>query len=411
MAKGSRPENETPRGAKRRRRPPVLELKASEVDQGGESHKEEPKTESEKNASTADGANPWERAKATTMSLSSAVSLPLIATGAASAIAGALIVFLLMPPRSENADPRVGELAGEVANLSERIKSLAARPPSAPSPDQSALGERIDKLTADIGEAEQRLAAVEKRPEPKAPDLSAVDKRTAAMESTLKELRGGLNDLKRIAEQAPAAASPQSIEGIAGRIGGLEERIAALAAARATTPAVPAAGAAEFIALNSLMGAVRSGRPFIKELDAARTLLRQRAAPLEALAPHAAHGLPTVTDLERQFSELVPDLLRRPESNGNFFERLVTNATRLVEVRQVGEPEGTSPSAVVARTETKLARGDLAGAINEAEALPEPAKSRAEKWVAAAKQRSDAESFVAKSLEAILSGNAERSKP
>jgi hypothetical protein len=159
------------------------------------------------------------------------------------------------------------------------------------------------------------------------------------------------------------------------------------------------------------MGAVRSGRPFIKELDAARTLLRQRAAPLEALAPHAAHGLPTVTDLERQFSELVPDLLRRPESNGNFFERLVTNATRLVEVRQVGEPEGTSPSAVVARTETKLARGDLAGAINEAEALPEPAKSRAEKWVAAAKQRSDAESFVAKSLEAILSGNAERSKP
>jgi hypothetical protein len=121
--------------------------------------------------------------------------------------------------------------------------------------------------------------------------------------------------------------------------------------------------------------------------------------------------LPTVADLERQFSELVPDLLRRPESSGNFFERLVTNATRLVEMRQVGEPEGTHPSAIVARAETKLARGDLTGAINEAETLPEPAKSRAARWIAAAKQRSDAESLVAKILEAILSGNAERSNP
>ena len=411
MAKGSRPENETPRSTKRRRRPPVLELKASEVGQGGEAHKEKPKTESDKKASAATGANPWERARATTMSLGSAVSLPLIATGAASAIAGALIVFLLMPPRSENADPRVGELADEVANLSERIKSLAARPSPAPAPDQSGLGERIDKLTAAIGEAEQRLAAVEKRPEPKVADISAVDKRTAAMEATLKELRGGLNDLKRIAEQAPAAASPQSIEGIAGRIGGLEERIAALAAARASRPPATNSSAAELIALNLLSGAVRSGKPFTKEFDAARALLGERAAPLSALAPLAANGLPTVADLEQQFSELVPDLLRRPESNGNFFERLVTNATRLVEVRQVGEPEGTSPSAIVARAETKLARGDLAGAIDEAETLPEPAKSHAAKWVAAAKLRSDAESLMAKLLEAILSGNAERSNP
>jgi hypothetical protein len=411
MAKGSRPENETPRSAKRRRRPPVLELKASEVEQDGKAHKEKPKTESDSKASAAAGANPWERARAATMSLGSAVSLPLIATGAASAIAGALIVFLLMPPRSESADPRVGELAGEVANLSERIKSLAARPSPAPAPDQSGLGDRIDKLTAAIGEAEQRLAAVEKRPEPKAVDLSAVDKRTAAMEGTLKELRGGLNDLKRIAEQAPAAASPQSIEGIAGRIAGLEGRIAALAAARVSPPPATNSSAAELLALNSLTGAVRSGKPFMKELDAARTLLGERAAPLSVLAPLAKNGLPTVADLERQFSELVPNLLRRPESNGNFFDRLVTNATRLVEVRQVGEPEGTHPSAVVARAETRLARGDLAGAINEAETLPEPAKSRSAKWIATAKQRSDAESLVAKLLEAILSGNAERSNP
>src|SRR5690606_23436845 len=104
----------------------------------------------------------------------------------------------------------------------------------------------------------------------------------------------------------------------------------------------------------------RSGKPFVKELDAARTLLGDRAAPLAALEPLAATGLPTVSALERQFAELTPRLLRGPEANGNFFERLLTNASRLVEVRRVGEPEGDSASAIVARAETKLARGDLA---------------------------------------------------
>jgi hypothetical protein len=414
MAKASRPEDETPRSAKRRRRPPVLELKASEVSgDGAKARKEKQKAESAKEANAPVADSLWEqlRARAAATDWGSAISLPMIATGAASALAGALIVFLLMPPRGEGADPRVGELAGEVANLSERIKSLAARPMPAPAPDQSGLGARIDKLTAAIGEAEQRLAAVEKRPEPKATDLSAVDRRTAAMEGTLKELRGGLNDLRRIAEQAPAAASPQSVEGLAGKIGGLEERIAALAAARADAPPAPSAGAKEFIALNSLTGAVRAGQPFTKELDAARTLLGERAAPLAALTPFAANGLPTVVALERQFSELAPALLRGPERGGNFFDRLLTNASRLIEVRQVGEPEGSSLSAIVARTETNLGRGDLAGAIAEVDALPEPAKSVAAKWIGVAKQRRDAEAMVAKLLEASLSGNAERSKP
>jgi hypothetical protein len=137
-------------------------------------------------------------------------------------------------------------------------------------------------------------------------------------------------------------------------------------------------------------------------------LLGERAAPLATLEPLAAKGLPNVAALERQFSELVPQLLRGPEPGGNFFERLLTNASRLVEVRRVGEPEGGSASAVVARAETKLTRGDLAGAITEVESLPELAKSKAANWLVAAKQRRDAEATVAKLLDASLSGNAER---
>jgi len=409
MAKGSRPEDDRPpRSAKRRRRPPVLELKASEV--GGKTGDEKPNAERDRTANAA-AETAWDRIRAQTSAIDwrGFATTPLI-TGAAGAVAGALIVFLLIP-RGESADPRVSELTGEVANLSARIESLAARPMPAPAPDQSGLGARIDRLTAAINEAEQRLAAVEKRPEPKAPDFFGVNQRTAAIEGTLKELRGGLADLKRIAEQAPATASQQSIEGISGRIGGLEERIAALATARASASPVRSATAAEFIALNTLTGAVRSGNPFVKELDTARVLLGERAAPLASLEPLAAKGLPNVAALERQFSDLVPQLLREPEPGGNFFERLLTNARRLVEVRRVGEPEGSGASAIVARAETKLSRGDLAGAIAEVESMPEPAKSKAANWLVTAKQRRDAEATVVKLLDASLSGNAERSKP
>jgi hypothetical protein len=310
------------------------------------------------------------------------------------------------------ADPRVGDLAGEVANLSARIESLASRPIPAPAPDQSGLAERIDKLTAAIGEAEQRLAAVEQRPEPKAPDFSAVDRRTAAIEESLQELRGGLADLKRLAEQMPAAASPQSIEGIAGRIGGLEERIAQLAAARAAAPTASPARTATFVAMHALTGAVRSGKPFATELDRARTLAR-RIAPLRlrhsSLSPR--RDCRPSPRLSGSLPSLTPRLLRGPEANGNFFERLLTNASRLVEVRRVGEPEGDSASAIVARAETKLARGDLAGAIGEVESMPEPGRSAAADWLEAARQRRDAETLIAQLLDASLTDNGEPAKP
>jgi hypothetical protein len=162
MAKSSRTGNDTSPKARRRRRTPVLELKATEAGgQSGAARDEKPKSGDRRQAPGAAAKAAWERlrAQAGAAEWRGIVSMPVL-TGAAGVVAGALIVFLLMPTRSEVADPRVGELAGEVANLSARIESLATRPVPAPAPDQSGLGERIDKLTSAIGEAEQRLEAV-----------------------------------------------------------------------------------------------------------------------------------------------------------------------------------------------------------------------------------------------------------
>lgn len=418
MAKGSRPEDETaPRGARRRRRPPVLELEAKELEAkelgaGGKEREEASGRERPRAAGPAQ-ESPWDRLRARAAAGDWRALLPMpVLTGALGVLLGALAVALLMP-RGEGADPRLGRLSEEVATLSARIESLAARPEPAPAPaaDQGALFERIDKLTAAVLEAEQRLAAVERRPEPPAPDLSAVNARTATIESTLTELRASLGELARLAERAPTAVSSQSIDRLAGRIGGLEERIAALAAERAAPAPARAGLAAEIVALDALAGAVRAGGPFVRELEGARASLGERASALAPLESFAAAGLPTVALLETRFATLVPRLLRGHEPDGNFFERLMTNASRLVEVRPVGEPQGTDTAAVVARTEARLALGDLAGAIAEAESLPEPAGAAAAEWLAAAKARRDAEALIGNLAAAALAEAREAARP
>jgi hypothetical protein len=114
--------------------------------------------------------------------------------------------------------------------------------------------------------------------------------------------------------------------------------------------------------------------------------------------------LPTIPVLAERFAALAPELLRGPDPGGGIFSRLVANATRLVEIRPIGEPEGLSVGAVVARAENKLGRGDLAGALAEVERLPEAGKVAASGWIVAAKLRVDAERIVRQITDTTLSG-------
>jgi hypothetical protein len=120
------------------------------------------------------------------------------------------------------------------------------------------------------------------------------------------------------------------------------------------------------------------------------------------LEPHAAKGLPTTAVLAERFSEIAPGLLRPPATDTSVLGRLLNNASRLVEIRRVGESEGSGTAAVVARIESKMNRGDLAGAVIEAEQLPESAKAVASAWLTLATHRRDAERTVRQLIDATL---------
>lgn len=401
MAESDRPDDAPPRPRKRRRKPPLLDLEAKEVG-GGEAEAQAQRSDSPKGSGTGSSRPSGE------LDWRGLAANPFMA-GAVGLVAGALVVYLLIMSRGEVIAPRDDALKNEIARLSERVEALAARPPATASPDFTALGTRIDRLTAAIGDAEKRLAAVENRPPAPVTDLSGVRERTAAIESAIEELHGTLAELRRMAEQAPPAASPGAVEAIANRIGGLEQRIAALASSR--TAATDTSTAAEIAALNALADAIRSGKPFVRELEAARVRLGERAAPLAALDAHAERGLPTTAALEERFSEIVPAILRGPEPEGGFFSRMYGNAARLVQVRPVGEPKGTELGAVVARMEAKLARGDLAGALAESDLLSDAGKAAAAAWLAAARQRYEAELTIKRLMDALLADHAESGRP
>jgi hypothetical protein len=89
----------------------------------------------------------------------------------------------------------------------------------------------------------------------------------------------------------------------------------------------------------------------------------------------------------------------------------VTSATRLVEVRPVGEAKGESTGAIVARIEARLQQNDLAGAVDEAGQLPSSAKAAAAEWIAAVTQKRDADRAIKDLIAASLAALGAERRP
>jgi hypothetical protein len=374
-------DNVPPAPKGRRRKPPVLELEATEV------------PGATRRASTdADAADATARARAEETEERAFEWRALLrfapAATAAAAIVAAVVAILVVLLFERGSDPRLTKLASDVAALNQRLDS-AGKPESADPAAARALTEQIERLAATLQAAEQRIATVEGRPVPvlpPMPDLSPLNARVGRIEAALAERQ---------------AAEAAAVDALTRRLAALEERIKALSAnARA---AVAPALAAEIVALGALRDVMTSGAPFATELAAVRALLGERAAKLNMLDRVAASGLSTTAQLARRFAELAPLIAREPEAEGGYLSRLVNSASRLVEVRPVGEIKGDTAGAVVARIEAQLRHDDLPAALAEAERLPASAKATAAEWIAAARAKRDAELAIKELIAAALS--------
>jgi hypothetical protein len=269
------------------------------------------------------------------------------------------------------------------------------------SADSAAINNTIAQLSSRLTHQETKTQA--------APDLTPLNERSAKLETATGELRGELAEVKKLVEAQGNAPTVAEVNSINRRLAQIEEKVGTLAALPKQEPKNESQPA-EVITLGALRDAVASGAPFTNELSAVRGMLKERAAPLGSLDKFAKDGLPTVAALAKRFEPLAAKLATPPApQDSGVFTRLWNNAGKLVEVRPVGEPQGSDAGSIVARMETKLSRGDLAGALDESKALPQSAREQAKDWFEAAEQRRNADTAIKNLINAALAAiSAER---
>jgi hypothetical protein len=255
------------------------------------------------------------------------------------------------------------------------------------------MGRRQAALERHVGQIEEQLQGSRAS----AGDANALADRIAAFEQRLGALeqrpRGGdPAEIGALGEQQRRLAQGQAEN--AERLARLEARPNAAAGARSD--------AALLLALGQLRAQLATSQPFAAELGAVAALGRHDPAVHEAVATLNAvadKGMPSVAVLAQRFQhQVVPAALHEaaaPEDEG-WGAWMLAKLKGLVRIRAVGQSGAAShdpTEAALAHAEAALQAGDLAGAVDAAAGLPAPAAAA---WLAAARQRLDAEQAVAR---------------
>jgi hypothetical protein len=317
--------------------------------------------------------------------------------GVAVAGVGLVLAVLGLGSLFLSRDNGVSVLEARLAGLELGLRELASRAPP-PAADPKALAEvagRVAKLEAagaapPVGASDPalaaRVAALETELKALAETVGVLGRRDDEALAAAREARvradAGAAEIAELAQKLPPAVERSELEALANRVAAVEQ--SAKTAERADR-AVRLA-----LAATALNAAVERGDAFAAELATAKAL---GADPklTAALEPFARSGVPTAATLARQFSVLAPALQAAgaPPPEG-VLGRLQLNAEKLVRIRRVDEAPGSDAAAVVARSEAKAARGDLAGALSELAQLAPTARAPAEAWIKSAQARTAA---------------------
>lgn len=260
----------------------------------------------------------------------------------------------------------------------------------------------IEALKAQLGKLSQpgaadtqladRIAALEAKAPPEV-DLSPIDGRIAALESRLSAIESLPSDGSNASPAALAAlrADVEALKtgGAAGlegltqktedRLKAAEDRAAAL---QSETEAMVASARAR-TALGQVMAAMDSGVPYA-------SLLTDLGAVPEALSAPATSGVPTIAQLREGFPNAARAALEaslQADMGATWSDRIGSFLRTQTGARSLQPREGNDPDAVLSRAEASLTQGDLAAALAQLDALPEPGKAAMADWRTKAEQR------------------------
>lgn len=425
-----------PAGQQGRRRPPTIDLKATEVGQGAETGA---------SASSSSTGTEHTGFRAFRNWLPPKFSWPRFApppfgfpwTLAAAGAGGAAFILIVLALAGVFSSQDSGNTIADrrIARLEQQLRDLAARQvpsptapkalddlasrlarletviatPSAPVSD-AALANRLALLGGEIKALVERIDVLGRRNDEIASTASEAGKRADAVTASIAELR------KAQTAAAPTVARDE-IDALANRIAALERVAKAMETQLAARVASDDRSLRMVVVANTLNASVERGAPFIAELAAAKAVAPD-AAILAPLEPFATAGVPTATALARELAALTPALAKAvgtPARDGGILDRLKANAEKLVRVRPIDDVSGDDPAAVIRRIDIRTEQGNLAGAAAEIAKLPAPARDLAKPWLARVDARNAAidasRRFAGNALAALAKSSPHVSPP
>lgn len=278
---------------------------------------------------------------------------------------------------------RIESLSADLGQLRRELASLksAAEASAASGGDSEALAE----LSRKVGEIETSVAALGETARPEAVDLTPINDRLAALEQQVRAAGDG-------AEQQATRldALDRSLATVSGKV---EEQ--------ADQPRIALA-----IAASALKSALERGAPFKAELETFAAISPD-APQLDTLRAYAEKGVATRSEIAAQVAAAADAMVaadRPVDENAGFVQRLMSSAESLVKVRPIGAVEGAGVPETVARLEAAVNRNDFAAALSEYETLPEAVKAAGADFATALRSRMEAETQVDALVAKTMSG-------
>jgi hypothetical protein len=395
-----------------RRRPPTIDLTATEVDA------EKPAAAAGSGASdpaAADARPDTGQQTGEPASHRSRSSVKTAVAGIAVGAAGAIAIFAigvglwfggyvppgLLPVSQNPQQPNNAAIADISVRLNKIEGAIATQKPSPPPQPDPALTSRLAAAEATTKSISDSLAALTHR----------VDDAAAAAQTALAQAKSASTAADAAKSAAQANVARSDLDALAARIAPLESTVKTLADdIKHETATADDRAARLAVATEALRAAVERGTPYQAELAAAKSLGADQSvtAPLEAFAEA---GVPRAAALAHELASLAPALQQAAEpaaSNNSFLGRLENNARRLVEITPVDAPPGDDPASVVTRISVDAAHADFAAALADIAKLPDAAKPLAAAWVEKAQARNAA---IAASRKLAADALAALSKP
>jgi hypothetical protein len=276
--------------------------------------------------------------------------------------------------------------------------------------DSKAL-DAVNAMTGDVSALKAEIAAL-KEAKPQV-DLSPVNDKIAAIEAKLTDLPkpnglsadadarlGVLGDEVGALKTAGAEqkkADEEARTALLMRLEALEKKASEPRDDVQVAVAIASAG---------LKAAIDRGGSFASELDTLGGIDPANPA-IKELKTFAATGVPSRAALLADFPGVADRILaavNTGDPNQSLTDRLMASAFSAIKVRPVGEVEGDTPEAKVARMEAKLTNGDLKGAEAEWQALPKAGKDASVDFQKSLSARIRVEELVGSTLSRAVQG-------